>query len=139
MHARTLVITAVLSAAFAGSAAHAADLTQDAAQDASHQIYASPGADGSVVLGNDDPGASGNLLDLHPPEQIGGNYASSPRTTSGEVRVETSPAEPAATPAAPASFQSSAVREDLKTREDALAVRVAQMFHRSNGLHRMPN
>ena len=101
--------------------------------DNSKKFYTRQSETGSTVLGNGDAEAGSTALHVQAPAVVGGD------NTAGRVpagRPGTAAAVAGASGVAPTvNYTSNAVTDDLKKRDEKLATRVAQMFHRRSAFN----
>jgi len=98
--------------------------------DRSRSFYMRQAPDGSTVLGNGDLEAGAVPLRLQAPAVVGGDNLNPRNARPGTEGVMAAMSGNAPT----TNYTSSAVREDLKARDEKIATRVTQMFHRNHAL-----
>lgn len=101
--------------------------------DNSSRFYTRQSESGSVVLGNGAAEDGAVPLALRAPAVVGGTSAGAAPLTN--VRPAAQAVAAAVNGQQPqVNYASDAVREDLRQRDEHLAIRAAQMFHRHNGM-----
>jgi hypothetical protein len=132
---RRFAYPSVLVVALMANVAQAADTTPAATVDHSKTFYTRQSKDGSTVLGNGDAEPGATPLRLQAPATVGATNLN-PRTAG---RPGTEGVTAAMNGVAPTTdYTPNAINPDLKAREEKIATRVSQMYHRNHGLKDAP-
>ena len=98
--------------------------------DRSKTFYTRQAPDGSTVLGNGEAEGGAVPMQLQAPAVVGGTNLNARGVRPGAEGVAAAVNGVAPT----TNYTSNAVRDDLKAKDEKIATRVSQMFHRNHGL-----